>query len=35
VRFKLEEDAYFDGNKTTYIDGRQLEIILIPSHDET
>jgi len=30
VRIKLEEDAFFDGEKTWYIDGRQREIFLIP-----
>ena len=30
VRIKLEEDAFFDGEKTLYIDGRQTEIFLIP-----
>ncbi len=29
VRFKLEEDAFFDGKNTYYIDGRQEELILI------
>ena len=31
VRFKLEEDAFFDGKNTYYIDGRQEELILISS----
>lgn len=31
VKFKLEEDAFFDGNTTRYIDGRQREFILIQS----
>lgn len=31
VRFMLEEDAYFDGENTYYIDGRQLEFMLIES----
>jgi hypothetical protein len=31
VRFMLEEDAYFDGETTFYIDGRQQELILIQS----
>ena len=31
VRFKLEEDAYFDGESTYYIDGRQEKLILISS----
>ena len=30
VRIKLEEDAFFDGESTWYIDGRQREIFLIP-----
>jgi hypothetical protein len=30
VRIKLEEDAFFDGEKTYYIDGRQKEFLLIP-----
>ncbi len=30
VRIKLEEDAYFDGEKTWYIDGRQMAFHLIP-----
>jgi hypothetical protein len=30
VRIKLEEDAYFDGEKTWYIDGRQKSFHLIP-----
>ena len=30
VRIKLEEDAFFDGEKTRYIDGRQREFLLIP-----
>lgn len=30
VRIKLEEDAFFDGESTWYIDGRQREIYLIP-----
>ncbi len=30
VRFKLEEDAYFDGTSVTYLDGRQTELYLIP-----
>jgi len=32
VRFMLEEDAYFDGDETYYIDGRQQEFILIESN---
>lgn len=30
VRIKLEEDAFFDGEDTWYIDGRQKEFLLIP-----
>jgi hypothetical protein len=30
VRIKLEEDAFFDGSKIRYIDGRQTELLLIP-----
>ena len=30
VRIKLEEDAFFDGEHTYYIDGRQRELFLIP-----
>lgn len=30
VRIKLEEDAFFDGESTYYIDGRQKELMLIP-----
>ncbi len=30
VRIKLEEDAFFDGEKTWYIDGRQRQLHLIP-----
>ena len=30
VRISLEEDAFFDGEKTYYIDGRQREMLLIP-----
>jgi len=30
VRIQLEEDAFFDGEKTHYIDGRQKELFLIP-----
>jgi Xaa-Pro aminopeptidase len=30
IRIMLEEDAYFDGEKIGYIDGRQTEIMLIP-----
>lgn len=30
VRIMLEEDAFFDGESTWYIDGRQEELLLIP-----
>ena len=30
VRFMLEEDAVFDGQAVTYLDGRQTELLLIP-----
>lgn len=30
VRISLEEDAFFDGENTHYIDGRQKEFLLIP-----
>jgi len=30
VRIMLEEDAFFDGTSTWYIDGRQKELLLIP-----
>jgi len=30
VRIRLEEDAFFDGERTWYIDGRQKEFHLIP-----
>jgi len=30
VRIQLEEDAFYDGEKTLYIDGRQKEFLLIP-----
>ena len=30
VRIKLEEDAFFDGENTYYIDGRQKDLLLIP-----
>jgi hypothetical protein len=30
VRIKLEEDAFFDGESTLYIDGRQKQFLLIP-----
>jgi len=35
VRIKLEEDAFFDGESTWYIDGRQREIFLIPRQPAT
>ena len=31
VDFRTEEDAFFDGTRVRYIDGRQTEITLIPS----
>ena len=31
VKFKLEEDAFFDGENTRYIDGRQQKFLLIKS----
>ena len=30
IRIMLEEDAFFDGEKVEYIDGRQVELMLIP-----
>jgi Xaa-Pro aminopeptidase len=30
IRIKLEENAFFDGTDTRYIDGRQTELLLIP-----
>ena len=30
VRIRLEEDAFYDGEKVWYIDGRQREMYLIP-----
>lgn len=30
IRMMLEEDAYFDGDKVRYIDGRQTELMIIP-----
>jgi hypothetical protein len=30
IRIMLEEDAYFDGSKVQYIDGRQTELMIIP-----
>ncbi|MEM1057239.1 MAG: M24 family metallopeptidase [Bacteroidota bacterium] len=30
VRFMLEEDAVFDGERVVYLDGRQTELLLIP-----
>ena len=30
VRIMLEEDAFFDGERTRYIDGRQTRLWLIP-----
>lgn len=33
VRFMLEEDALFDGERVVYLDGRQTELLLIPRAD--
>lgn len=33
VDFRTEEDAFFDGDKLRYLDGRQTELTLIPSSD--
>lgn len=30
IRMMMEEDAFFDGEKVRYIDGRQVELLLIP-----
>lgn len=30
IRIMLEEDAYFDGEKVWYIDGRQTELMVVP-----
>lgn len=30
IRMMMEEDAFFDGQKVRYIDGRQTELLLIP-----
>jgi hypothetical protein len=30
VGFRLEEDAFFDGTKVQYIDGRQTRFHLVP-----
>ena len=30
IRIMLEEDAFFDGEKVYYIDGRQTELMTIP-----
>lgn len=30
IRIMMEEDAFFDGEKTWYIDGRQTELFLVP-----
>lgn len=30
VKIMLEEDAFFDGNKVTYINGRQTKLMIIP-----
>ena len=34
IRIMLEEDAYFDGEKVTYIHGRQKNLLLIPRTGE-
>ncbi len=31
VDFRSEEDAWFDGEKVRFLDGRQTELTLIPS----
>lgn len=33
IRIMLEEDAFFDGEKVTYLDGRQTEFHLIYSNE--
>jgi len=33
IRIMLEEDAWFDGEKVIYLDGRQTELFLIPSDE--
>ena len=33
IRIMLEEDAWFDGEKVVYLDGRQTELFLIPSDE--
>lgn len=33
VRFSTEEDAFFDGEKVTYLDGRQTRLHLIGGED--
>ena len=35
IRIMLEEDAFFDGKKVRYIDGRQKRFLLIPRNNET
>ena len=30
IRMMMEEDAFFDGKEVRYIDGRQVELFLIP-----
>ncbi len=35
VRIRLEEDAFFDGERVYYIDGRQRELLLIPRQPAT
>lgn len=34
IRIMLEEDAYFDGQRVRFIDGRQTELILIPKSSD-
>lgn len=34
IRIMLEEDAFFDGKKVRYIDGRQKRLLLIPGKNE-
>jgi hypothetical protein len=35
IRMMMEEDAYFDGKKVSYIDGRQVNYFLIPRPKST
>jgi len=34
VRIMLEEEAFFDGEKVTYINGRQTKILPIPRRQD-